>query len=627
MTMAGMIADRLKKFAVRRTAGGWSGVLLVAMGLVVLMLPVPAAGQGLVINDPPEQYGTIDYPEPYEGGEDRHGNPFPPGCRIRFTRSPAPGAPCAVVCTGTAKGKFTEDQKRDWCTAPNSDNTFSCSDANGHDLPDCKGYDPANGCTELKGAPGQTVGFAFFPHGHPRCFGVSGEPHLSTFDDLRYDLQAAGEFVAAKSLDDNLEVQVRLQPFAGFDDVSVATAVAARMGDDRIMIAAKTGTPLRVNGEPVELTEDRLLWNPADGSMIIKRSTGYSLVWPDGTNLHVEVAMGRHLDFFLLTSEPRDGRLVGLSGDADGDDGGDDFRTRAGEALAAPPEFETLYKVFAESWRITPEESLFDYAEGESTETFTNRDIPRRKMTLADLDPGARGNAERLCREAGVVETVALEQCVFDVGLTGDITFIDSALAQQTPPEFRLDEEQETIVISAPAEGIAAHDIEVGIRGHEKGSWFGFAPAESTNAGKASNPYSDVILRGDEETVKLVVPTIPGEYELRYREAGGERKILARKAFRSTRPQIRIEAPDTAKAGGSLEVRLLGNIGERMTVTVVPADSPDSQKDNPLFYTVQGTEMNSVLRGLPEQPGEYEIRCVSDWGAAQVYARHKLEIE
>ena len=421
---------------------------------------------------------------------------------------------------------------------------------------------------------------------------------------------------------------MRLEPFErAFDFVSVATAVAARMGDARVMIAAKTGTPLRVNGEPVELTEDRLLWNPADGSMIIKRSTGYSLVWPDGTNLHVEVAMGRLLDFFLLTSEPRDGRLVGLSGDADGDDGGNDFQTRDGEALAAPPEFETLYKVFAESWRITPEESLFDYAEGESTETFTNRNIPRRKMTLADLDPGTRANAERLCREAGVVEAVALEQCVFDVGLTGDITFIDSALAQQTPPEFRLDEEQETIVISAPAEGIAAHDIEVGIRGHEKGSWFGFAPAESTKAGKASNPYSDVILRGDEETVKLVVPTIPGEYELRYREAGGERKILARKAFRSTRPQIRIEAPDTAKAGGSLEVRLLGNIGERMTVTVVPADSPDSQKNNPLFYTVQGTEMNSELRGLPQQPGEYEIRCVSDWGAAQVYARRKLEIE
>jgi hypothetical protein len=184
-------------------------------------------------------------------------------------------------------------------------------------------------------------------------------------------------------------------------------------------------------------------------------------------------------------------------------------------------------------------------------------------------------------------------------------------------------------VISAPAEGIAAHNIEIGIRGHEKGYWFGFAPAESTNTGKASNPYSDVILRGDEETVKLVVPTIPGEYELRRREAGGERKILARKAFRSNQPQIRIEAPDTAKAGGSLEVQLLGDIGERMTVTVVPVDSPDSQKNNPFFYTVtvQGTEMSSVLRGLPAQPGEYEIRCVSDWGAAQVYARHKLKIE
>jgi hypothetical protein len=63
--------------------------------------------------------------------------------------------------------------------------------------------------------------------------------------------------------------------------------------------------------------------------------------------------------------------------------------------------------VFAESWRISAKESLFDYKAGESTATFTLREHPSRHVTVNDLDPAVRAGAEHTCRAAGVTEPEA----------------------------------------------------------------------------------------------------------------------------------------------------------------------------------------------------------------------------
>jgi len=451
---------------------------------------------------------------------------------------------------------------------------------------------------------------------------------------MRYDLQATGEFIAARSFDDNMQVQVRMEPYVpvGYEFITVATAVAVQVGTHRVMIASRTGTPLRIDGEPVDLPEGEAIRDENEGTIIFHRESGYSVVWPGGTNLHVEIPEYRLIDMHLLTAEARDGRLEGILGNADGDDGANDFRTRDGKALPSPPEFDVLYDEFAESWRITPEESLFHYEDGESTETFTNREYPSYEFAFDDLEPGARAAAEQRCRDGGVVEEQALEQCIFDVATTGDDVFIASALSEQTPPELRGESapevEKEGVQIDAPASGLAAYSIEVGIRGHEKSYWFGFAPEGSGPEGRAANPYSDVFLSGDEETVKLAIPTIPGQYELRYRESSGELATVASQPFEVTQPQVQIEAPAKAQAGGSLDFRITGDLGEHMTVTIVPAGSPDAQKSTLFYYVVQGERAASlVFNGLPEEAGEYEIRCVSDWQAGVIYARHALTIE
>ncbi|NNF57451.1 MAG: hypothetical protein HKN04_04345, partial [Rhodothermaceae bacterium] len=142
-----------------------------------------------------------------------------------------------------------------------------------------------------------------------------------------------------------------------------------------------------------------------------------------------------YLDLNFLAADGRDGRLVGLWGDGDGDET-DDFRTRDGRTLPTPPDFDTLYDVFAQSWRVRPEESLFTYGLGESTTTFTDLDFPERPATLDDLSPEDQRRAEAACREAGITDPDALRDCILDVGLTGDERFIASARAQQAPPEL-----------------------------------------------------------------------------------------------------------------------------------------------------------------------------------------------
>ena len=77
---------------------------------------------------------------------------------------------------------------------------------------------------------------------------------------------------------------------------------------------------------------------------------------------------------------------------------------------------------------------------------------------------------------------------------------------------------------------------------------------------------------------------------------------------------------------GSIKVEVAGDLGEFMRLTVVPAGSPDSTA-GPQRTLQQGTKGGGVIRRLPKEPGEYEIRCASSNKGKQVYARHKLMIQ
>jgi hypothetical protein len=268
-----------------------------------------------------------------------------------------------------------------------------------------------------------------------------GEPHLTSFDGLSYDFQAVGEFIQAKSTVDDFEVQVRFQAPPRTDVVSVNSAVAMNVAGDRVAVYAGGSGTLFVNGDEVdhrgrnvELDSGGTVYPPYSGDL------SFLIVWPDGTQLHlmpgdwgggggegsstVPAAQGFINSEIYLTPE-RASTMIGLLGDANGDSA-NDISTRDGQVLAVdqqsyqlPVSFEDLYQVYGKSWRISEDESLFDYGEGETTDSYTDLAFPPRPVSIDDLTAEERANAEEICRAAGIADEKLLRDCILDVGLTG----------------------------------------------------------------------------------------------------------------------------------------------------------------------------------------------------------------
>ncbi|MFY1619650.1 VWD domain-containing protein [Micromonospora sp. WMMD736] len=255
------------------------------------------------------------------------------------------------------------------------------------------------------------------------CGGSNGDPHLVTFDRVAYDFQAVGEFTLVAAVGgDPLEVQVRQSPMAGSRSASVNSAVAFRIGVHRVALTLTDGTTrVHVDGTPVAAPPERT--DLAGGNLTRRPSDtgetdGYDVTWPDGSAAAVD-QIGRYgYRVLVRLADGRAGKVRGLLGDFDGDPA-DDITPAGGAALAQPVPFSTLYPAYADSWRITPDRSLFAYGDGEDTTTFTDRTFPEREVSVADLDPARRAAAERICRWAGVTAAGPLADCVFDVAVSG----------------------------------------------------------------------------------------------------------------------------------------------------------------------------------------------------------------
>ena len=263
------------------------------------------------------------------------------------------------------------------------------------------------------------------------CGESLGDPHLRTIDGLGYSFQAVGEFILTESTGSAPEfvVQARFEPAGNSNFASFATAAATRIGSDRVGFYYQGNETIRVllNGAETMVGAGGL---PIGGGMLNRRSNGYELRYPGGERLLVEPAGA--LVITVDVPQSRQGELAGLLGEYDGDPESD-LVDRSGQPLTgAVFGYETLYGDFANSWRITQSESLFDYAPGESTATFTDLDFPAQAITLWDLDADLVEEAARTCRDAGVAGP-RLEACTFDVAVTDDDDFAGAHAGRLAP--------------------------------------------------------------------------------------------------------------------------------------------------------------------------------------------------
>ncbi|MEK6260440.1 MAG: hypothetical protein AABP62_17620 [Planctomycetota bacterium] len=279
----------------------------------------------------------------------------------------------------------------------------------------------------------------------------TGDPHITTTNGARYDFQAAGEFIFLRN-PGGLEIQVRQEPVAtkanpadeNAAGVSINTAIAARVGSHRVTYEPKfggrpdpTGLQLRVDGKLAELGEQAI--DLGSGSRITRTNApgGLRIDFPDGSYLFVTPGWWADQGKWYLNIDvmPTD-EAFGIAGAI-----GPNTWLPAlpdGSSMGAMPESShdrhvNLNQKFADAWRVTDANSLFDYEAGTSTTTFTNRSWPseRPPHDVPGTTP-AQPIAEELARAASqAVRGSENANCVYDVMVTGNPGFASTyALSQ-----------------------------------------------------------------------------------------------------------------------------------------------------------------------------------------------------
>jgi Bacterial Ig-like domain (group 3) len=289
-----------------------------------------------------------------------------------------------------------------------------------------------------------------------------GDPHITTIDGAHYDFQGAGEFVSLRE-PDGQDIQTRQKPvsttFIGNDAydglttcVSLNTAVAARVGGHRLTyepnlsgVPDPSGLQLRIDGALASLGAQGMALGTG-GRVVPQAGGALEVDFPDGKTLFVTPEWwASQSEWYLNVDVTHHGLVTGGGANSTGGivgpiaDGSWLPALPNGASMGPMPgglqqRYDALYHKFADAWRVTNKDSLFDYAPGESTNTFTMKDWPSQRAPCTvpnkkPVEPASEAVAVAACRR--VADKDRRANCVFDVRATGDPTFARGYLASQ----------------------------------------------------------------------------------------------------------------------------------------------------------------------------------------------------
>jgi hypothetical protein len=259
-----------------------------------------------------------------------------------------------------------------------------------------------------------------------------GDVHLQTFDGKPYDFQAVGEFILVKSLTDDFQVQTRQKAWNNSTTVSVNTAFAITIDGYNVVYDSElaVGKELKIDGVTYNLASGQSVF--LSSSKIQRSGNNYTFTYAgldgdisttDDNDVVIAFDNGSYIDINVNPADDRAGSLQGLLGNGDGDST-NDFALRNGTDLGSNPSVKTIHTTYADSWRITQQESLF------GTQTFADQSFPANYVslnTLAEKNPQGVANAFATARKFGIAEGAFLNGGVFDFVVTGDEGFLKGA--------------------------------------------------------------------------------------------------------------------------------------------------------------------------------------------------------
>ena len=299
----------------------------------------------------------------------------------------------------------------------------------------------------------------------------------------------------------------------------------------------------------------------------------------------------------------------------------DALTARNGVTFDAPISSEDFYLKFGDSWRVSAQESLFDYAEGTTTNDFTDKAKPAGLFKFSEFSNDQIVSAMSACQIAGRHHPFELRNCLLDVLVSDDAAFADIPLPGGNAPWVQVYDPGEPL----PADLQLSHPQVVQAGETFEVSWTSFDPREADliaifKRDVADNEWDVAVLAELRQPAQITAPGEAGEYEVHYQLGG--RQSLANSPLLVEGSRMSLSSDNEVVAGSFFPIYIDTDdeFGKRDYVTIVPVGTPDEKHNNFIYVDTGERELRA-----PDEPGAYELRYVAQ-GSRRVLARSPVSV-